>query len=124
MSTTDMPPGVVSRKVYGAVGAGTIGTVTGDLVLGLLDDHYYDPSTPGSVPVYVTAFIVVLFSVVSTLAGGYFTKRGVDEVDTGQDEPLAVELVGGGGGQDVDVDTRPVRPVGPPPVAGGETGDH
>lgn len=88
-----MPSGVVARKVYGATGGTLLGAVTSDLILGLLDDHWFDPSTPGSVPTYITAFLVVVINGGFALAGGYITKRGWDEVAA--------------------VDTRPVRPVEP-----------
>ncbi len=104
-SMTNMPPGVVSRKVYGAAGAGTLGVVTSDLVLGLLDDHVYDPTTPGSVPGYIAAFIVVAIQLAFTFTGGYFTKRGRDETTT----QVVVE---------VPTDTDPLRRA---PV---ETGEH
>ncbi len=93
-----MPRGVVARKVYGATGGGLVGAVTSDLILGLLDDHVYDPSQPGSVPVYISAFIIVFVNGGLTLLGGYITKRGYDEVPA--------------------PDTAPVRRVE------AETGDH
>lgn len=78
-TTTDMPTSQLARKVQGAtIGAGAGGVVSG-LVLWLLDDYAFDPSTAGSVPEPLVAAVLFFVPALLTLAGGYFTKRGLEE---------------------------------------------
>lgn len=78
--TTAMPTAGIARKVQGAtLGAGAGGVVSG-LVLWALDDYAFDPDVAGSVPEPLTAAVLFFVPVVLTLVGGYFTKRGLEEV--------------------------------------------
>jgi hypothetical protein len=61
MNTTNMPNRAPARKVVGATAGAGIGGVTANLIIWGLDDLVFDP-------------------LLLSFLGGYFTRRGTDEL--------------------------------------------
>ncbi|GAB3988915.1 hypothetical protein [Nocardioides marmoraquaticus] len=79
-SATDLPTRWPTPKVVAGTGGAGAGGVVALFVIGMLDDHVYNPAVTGDVPGYVQALIFLLAPALVAGLAGWFTPRSIQEV--------------------------------------------